>query len=459
MKRLYVYFISIGILAGAVFSGCRQEPVDEISPADGKDLWPVLIKDSLFLELGGMLDKRKSLEELEIFVKDMPVEAVGSEVEQYLYAQHQAIRDKLAALRRRYSGFNDVYYAALWDSVNYVPLTRSTDYYLDEITVLGNCNLSMAVFQDILTSLETIKREHRKVNGYLSNRAFYAMFSRGIIVSLSETQMKAVKVITDPLGCGVVISGCDEITKLALEIRKSSGIYLVELRDILEEIMYKVLADPKRNLDGSFDGGGGSIGGGDHHPSHPQRNPIKELPESVQTVINNILEAFKKNGLDVSHVISRVYVNFKMLTNGNLAEIRVSAPPGEADFKDVPLFLTLPPYSRDDRFLLIVTHEFVHLALFDISRTAGNINELNKINMMLARSLDLNIGADPHHEYIGKIIDVYEQILRDAFPGKSEEFYRYGKWGGGIRDSYRFEMLPSADQKTILEYLKAHNLP
>lgn len=35
-----------------------------------------------------------------------------------------------------------------------------------------------------------------------------------------------------------------------------------------------------------------------------------------------------------------------------------------------------------------------------------------------------------------------EELLRQAFPGRNEEFYEYGKWGGGAFNSEVFEELP-----------------
>lgn len=41
---------------------------------------------------------------------------------------------------------------------------------------------------------------------------------------------------------------------------------------------------------------------------------------------------------------------------------------------------------------------------------------------------EVNAG---HHLYMGGHADEMEQLLRDAFPGQSEDFYNYGKWAGG----------------------------
>lgn len=34
-----------------------------------------------------------------------------------------------------------------------------------------------------------------------------------------------------------------------------------------------------------------------------------------------------------------------------------------------------------------------------------------------------------HHEYMGKHTDIMEGILKDAFPGESDDFYNYGEMG------------------------------
>lgn len=43
------------------------------------------------------------MEELEIFVKEIPIEDVGSEVDRRFYMQQQAIIEKMMTLRQRYS--------------------------------------------------------------------------------------------------------------------------------------------------------------------------------------------------------------------------------------------------------------------------------------------------------------------------------------------------------------------
>lgn len=451
MKKLYVYFICIGIIVATVFVGCRQEVIDENCIEIEED--GVILRDPLFLDLKQIINEWNSLEILEILVKEIPIEDVGNEVDRHFYMQQQAIREKMMTLRQRYSNFSTAYYLALWNSKNHVP-TRSSHSYLEEITVLGDCHLSAAVFQDILSLIKVIKSEYCKTNPSTSDQNFYYKLGKGEILFFPQNVTRAIKVISDELGRGFVANGCYRVGEFAEKMRKQ-GVYLMELRSILYEAMLEIIEYNQkhpRKTDNSGNGGGGGQEG------VASEQWTKSLPLPLQTIVKNILKAFEKNGFDFSHVSSKVSVRFEELTNGNLAEIRLRTPPGETYFKQVPSELILPPFYREDEYLLIVTHELFHLALFDISWTAENMVKLMQINPALARYLDLGFGVDPHHEYMGRIIIEYEDILRDAFPGKPEEFYTYGKWGGGITDSYRFKRLPLAQQERILEYLKNHNL-
>ena len=55
---------------------------------------------------------------------------------------------------------------------------------------------------------------------------------------------------------------------------------------------------------------------------------------------------------------------------------------------------------------------------------------------------------------MGNHIAEMESMLRKAFPGQSEDFYRYGRWGGGAVDSDAFKNLTQAERDAIRKYLK-----
>ena len=259
MKKLYIYFICIGIIATIVFAGCRQEVIDGNHMEIEED--GVILKDPLFLDLKQIIDDWNSLEELEILVKEIPIEDVGSEVDRRFYMQQQAIIEKMMTLKQRYSNFNTVYHVALWDSLNYVP-TRSPDYYPKEIVVLGDCHLSAAVFQDILSSIEAIRREYCKAYPSTSDRTFYAMLGAGRILNLQENVTKAIKVISDELGRGFVANGCYRVVEFAEKMRKH-GVYLVELRSILHEAMLEIIEFFQKHPEIAGNGGNSNNHGGE----------------------------------------------------------------------------------------------------------------------------------------------------------------------------------------------------
>ena len=51
-----------------------------------------------------------------------------------------------------------------------------------------------------------------------------------------------------------------------------------------------------------------------------------------------------------------------------------------------------------------------------------------------------------------------EQLLRDSFPGMPEEFYEYGKWGGGAFNSTAFRSLPIEERMNVEDYLSRMGL-
>ena len=102
---------------------------------------------------------------------------------------------------------------------------------------------------------------------------------------------------------------------------------------------------------------------------------------------------------------------------------------------------------------LVLAHEFMHLKLLQISQDAGSSRELALSNQELLAALNLYGVNDGHHFYMGQHVEEMEQLLREAFPGMDDDFYEYGKWGGGAFNSYAFNELPIEMQDEITEYL------
>lgn len=78
----------------------------------------------------------------------------------------------------------------------------------------------------------------------------------------------------------------------------------------------------------------------------------------------------------------------------------------------------------------------------------------SKMRLSLSEG-EVNAG---HHLYMGGHADEMEQLLRDAFPGQSEDFYNYGKWAGGGYESDEFKALSMDERLKTYDYLKQTNL-
>ena len=116
--------------------------------------------------------------------------------------------------------------------------------------------------------------------------------------------------------------------------------------------------------------------------------------------------------------------------------------------------ITIAPGLSDVQQNLVLAHEFMHLKLLQISQNAGSTSALAQSNPELLGAMNRHGGVNEgHHFYMGQHIEEMEQLLRDAFPGQSEEFYEYGKWGGGAFNSDAFRQLPVEEQNAIWAYL------
>lgn len=65
---------------------------------------------------------------------------------------------------------------------------------------------------------------------------------------------------------------------------------------------------------------------------------------------------------------------------------------------------------------------------------------------------------DAHNNYMGDHVDAYEALLRSAFPGETEDFYEYGKWGGGVFNSSEYDALSDETRQKIENYLITNGL-
>lgn len=107
---------------------------------------------------------------------------------------------------------------------------------------------------------------------------------------------------------------------------------------------------------------------------------------------------------------------------------------------------------------IVVAHECLHLVLLEISRNAGSPSVLSNENKELYELIkDFNINQG-HHEYMATHIDEFKQLLREAFPGESNEYYEYGVWGGGLIYTNAFYDLSNDTKCNILNYLQNNGI-
>jgi hypothetical protein len=210
-------------------------------------------------------------------------------------------------------------------------------------------------------------------------------------------------------------------------------------------------------------GGGGGGGSGNQGSSDDDDdNPESVVPDPVYEATVDSLEERLMNS--VANLIANVSNQFAILfvsslSDGNIAGFTLS-------FSDMfdsskPLTLQFPVGLTDTQMKLILAHEILgHLTLFDVMREAGNLSNLSQENPDLYIAIGQNQWNpnDGHHWYWGNNIEEYEQMLRGAFPGESEDFYEYGKWGGEFYNSPGFDALPPDEQIAILEYLDDNDL-
>lgn len=153
-------------------------------------------------------------------------------------------------------------------------------------------------------------------------------------------------------------------------------------------------------------------------------------------------------------------------TSGKLAEgIPDKATMNEMLYSNVPINMTFSSSLTDLQLMLVMTHEYTHFELLEKSRTAGSRNQFTLKEPELSSDINNSNEAtswgkvnDDHHEYMGSHIGEMESRLRSTFPGQSEDFYKYGKWGGGATDSKTFGELPKKEQRKIKNYLKRNGL-
>ena len=209
-------------------------------------------------------------------------------------------------------------------------------------------------------------------------------------------------------------------------------------------------------------GGDREGGGGGTYPSNPYQKSALEASNKLKAALTNLSTI----------PMNKIHVTINTTLN-NPGEVVTGVNTTRSLYdKNVIPAIHLRPGLTDAQIKLIMAHEYMHLKVFDISRNVGvyassgdidyikSAQALHNANPELASNLsqyypDIN-GA--HHEYMGNHVAEMEQLLRQAFPGESNDFYRYGKWGGGAYNSTAFRNLPYAEQSAVQDYLRKQGL-
>ena len=211
--------------------------------------------------------------------------------------------------------------------------------------------------------------------------------------------------------------------------------------------------DPDEFWDGSEYGGGS--GPGDEISSAYDGLTSEQI---VSVKMNNLIISL---GNDLGSVKLGLSVVFGTPKGSPFASIDINYQDLWAKQRDYTIVISGD--LNDIQQSLVLAHEFMHLKLFQISQDAGSPPELVMVNPELLGIINLYYANreqngywlnDAHHYYMGQHVEEMEQLLRDSFPGMPEEFYEYGKWGGGAFSSTAFDSLPFEERLAIVTYLK-----
>lgn len=214
---------------------------------------------------------------------------------------------------------------------------------------------------------------------------------------------------------------------------------------------------PEDTDDGAGNNGGGD---GDNDDYDDYGDYATNEPEDTKTPFDNTKDKLNKAAKE-SLGERKFTIKEGNLSGSNPA---VGTFDGSTNMNDVlynniESVITVNSGLTDTQRQLVMAHEYVHIILLEESRLAGNATNFEKNNKELYDAImnknNLNEG---HHEYMGGHTDIMEKLLREAFPGESDDFYNCGKWAGGATNSNTFLNLPKEEQKAVLNYLRTHKL-
>lgn len=190
--------------------------------------------------------------------------------------------------------------------------------------------------------------------------------------------------------------------------------------------------------------------------------PEEDLPDEIEEIKNTLEDLF---GEKINDVVKVLTIEEGSVPDDKKAVQKMSGTLNDMLYDDTPIKLIFDGSLNDTQLKIVMMHEYLHLEYLEISRDAGNRNEFYLDNPELYNDIvhsdaDTDWGKidDGHHQYMGGHIEEIEELYREAFPNEDEEFYEYGKWGGGAINSQEFENLSDIEKEEIMNYLMEQDL-
>lgn len=478
MKRLFPTFISL-LLLGIflfLFSRCREDN-DEILPEKeafvwDENLWQTLLKDSLVIELNEWLSYSSLHQKITEVWDSVPEESQREQIDSIWALHLNEIQLLSMRIKTKYPGYGIEYARRLNERIN-TPLSTRTPYeiLLEEQRVQGDCGYAQDVYRELVSNFHYVYRIY-SYEYPLSYERFCEDLYRGKVI---KDMQQSPAILPSNILEGFRILGyyarssnvsCNYVLGLAAELKRVNT-YLTELNYILSQA---IMAESLYNsfyLINSYTPPKYNPPVNNNQDKQPEKKEItldlSQLPPEVKNLVGKVWNMLLKKGL----MKEGIGISFEVLygcetVSGSISEIQVLSNNKNLSGKEIEYTLDrsikiiLPPYNSTTHYFypLIVMHEFSHLYLYSLSGSAGE-SGLPTVNKDLYDAIIKYPQGDPHHEYWAKHIDVYESWLREIFPGKSDDYYKYGKWGAFMNTEAFLELNPK-ERKRIWD--KVHEI-
>lgn len=219
---------------------------DEESEWDNK-LWEALQKDSVFMEIGKLMNNKTYYEQVYSVMKSTPSEQQDRCIREMNDKRYAELDELIIKIKEKYDDYSFIYFQKLYDIVNKSQAKASdeVDYDFEEIQVYGDCAYAIMTARDIMYSIYDLYSKFaarypeyastfktRLVKGSLFKKPWPYPEKRGLQIILSnEVLIKTYK--------------CENIIEIAKKL-KGVGTYMTKIRDLLQEAVIYVRQNPDR---------------------------------------------------------------------------------------------------------------------------------------------------------------------------------------------------------------------